>query len=333
MDIRKVMVLGSNSFSGSHCVAHFLNQGCRVIGISRSPEYSPVFLPYLYKSRKRPSLFAFHQLNLNKDLDKIVGLIDEVVPDLIVNFVAQGNVQFSWDSPRQWFETNCLGVGNLAECLKGREYLRKWIQISTPEVYGPCQDFKETLTQYNPTSPYAASKAAGDLYLLTLFKKYGFPVVFIRSTNVYGIHQQLYRIIPKTIVFIKKGWRLPLHDGGKAVRSFIHIRDIADGIFRAVGYGSTGEAYHFSSGEYVSIRQLVEMICLQMSVKFEEVVRISSERTAQDAVYDLNCDKARKRLGWRPLIQLEDSIREVISWVTDNWEEISKLPTDYIHQE
>lgn len=332
MIINKVFIIGSNSFSGSHCVNYFLeNTNCKVIGISRSQEYSAVFLPYLYKKKKRPTRFTFYQFDINKDLRQIINLIDSEKPEVIINFAAQGNVQYSWTNPEHWFRTNCLGIANLADNLKNKEYIKKYIQVSTPEVYGPCENFKESANYFNPTSPYAASKAAGDLFLSALFKKYNFPVSFIRSTNVYGIHQQLYRIIPRSVIYVKKGWKIPLHNSGEIVRSFVHISDIIDGIFKVIQKGRSGDIYHFSS-KPLPIKLLVQMVCTNMKTDVDDFVEFSAARNP-DFVYDLNCDKAKRELGWNPKVSLDSGILEVINWINDNWVDVVESPLEYVHKE
>lgn len=332
INIKKVLIIGSNSFSGSHLVYYFLeNTDCEVIGISRSQEYSSIFLPYLYKKKKRPDRFTFYQMDINKDLRQIVNLIDQEKPEVIINFAAQGNVQYSWTNPEHWFRTNCLGIANLADNLKNKRYIKKYIQVSTPEVYGPCENFKENSNYYNPTTPYAASKAAGDLFLSALFKKYNFPVSFIRSTNVYGIHQQLYRIVPRSVIYVKKGWKIPLHNGGEVMRSFVHITDVVDGIYKVMQKGRAGDVYHFSS-KPLPIKNLVEKVCDKMKADFKDSVELSAARNP-DFVYDLNCDKARKELNWKPKVSLDSGIKEVIDWINHNWQEVLDSPLEYVHKE
>ncbi len=332
MDIKKIAIIGSNSFSGSHAVDYFLtNSDARVIGISRSPEYDYIFLPYLYKKERSPK-FKFFQLDVNKDMDRIINLLDREEPEAIINFAAQGNVEHSWKNPEDWFKTNCLGVMNLTNRLKDKKYIKKYIQISTPEIYGPCENFKESLNYYSPSTPYAASKAAADLFLLTLFKNFNFPVSFVRSANVYGTHQQLYRIIPKTVICLKKGEKLPLQGGGKTVRSFVHIKDVFRGIHDILMKGKNGEVYHFAT-EGLAIRDLVKKICSKMNRDFESSVEITSERVGKDSFYGLDSSKAKKELNWEAQITLNESINEVIAWINECWNEILKYPADYIHQE
>jgi len=329
----KIAILGSNSFSGSHLVDYFLkNTSLEIIGISRSPEYPPLFLPYLYRKERSPR-FRFFQLNINTQLPEIIRLLDREKPEIIVNFAAQGNVQYSWTNPMHWLATNAIGIPNLAFNLKDKNYLKRYIQISTPEVYGLCRNYREDSNCYNPSTPYAVSKVAGDLFLMAMFKKFGFPVSFIRSVNVYGIHQQLYRIISRTIIFLKNSTKVPLHGGGRAHRSFIHILDVCNGIHRVILGGKTGEAYHFSGGDTMEIRDLVKLICQKMNRNFEASTEVTEDRVDQDPMIDLDCSRAKEELFWQPRVELSDGINEVIQWINENWEEIIKYPFEYIHQE
>ncbi len=331
MNIKKIVVIASNSFTGSHFVNYSLEKGVEVIGISRSPEYNEVLLPYKYK--KTSKNFSFHQLDVNKDMNKIIALLDKEKPDVVVNFSAQGEVRNSWKWPNQWFETNCMAVVKLTNELKDKDYLKRYVAISTPEVYGRTEKNLKESHNYYPSTPYAASKLAGDLFLFTLHKKYDFPFVMTRSANLYGIHQQLYRIIPRTIIYLKLGKKIHLHGGGKAVRAFIHARDVADATWKAIN-GETGQIYHLAPvNEEISIRELVEMICEMMGHDFNESTILEEENYGQDAMYSLNPDKAREVLGWNPKVSLREGIKEMISWIDENWDEIKEMPLEYIHKE
>lgn len=328
----KVAIIGSNSFSGSHLIDFFLeNTDRRIIGISRSPEYPPLFLPYLYKKKRSPR-FRFFQLNINTQLPEIIRLLDREKPEVIVNFAAQGNVQHSWINPAHWLMTNTVSIANLTFSLRDRIYLKKYIQISTPEVYGLCKNRKENIQTYNPSTPYAVSKIAADLFLTTLFNKFGFPICFVRSTNFYGPHQQLYRIIPRTIIYLKLGRKIPLHGGGAVKRDFINISDVVRGIDKVISEGKIGNVYHLSSGELIKIRDLVRFICRRMNFSFRESVEMSNERTNQDPEYSLDSE-AKTELGWRPKVAFSNGVDRVIQWINDNWEEILTHPLEYVHKE
>ena len=167
--------------------------------------------------------------------------------------------------------------------------------------------------------------------LMNFVKAYNFPVVFTRAANVYGPGQQLYRIIPRTIFFFLTGRKLKLHGGGQSVRSFIHIRDVAGGTLHVARQAPAGDIYHFSTGRSLSIRELVQMIALQLGVNFQSNVDEVGDRLGKDSAYLLDSSKARNELGWQDRISLEQGIEETIGWVRDNLAELLRQPQDYIH--
>ena len=153
----KVMVFGSNSFSGSDFIDLLLeNPRYDVIGVSRSPENSQVFLPY---KRHMSSSFKFYQLDFNHDMERIFELVDSYQPDYVINFAAQGEVGPSWDNPDHWFQTNAVSLVKFTNYLKDKTYLKKYVHISSPEVYGTCHGVVTEDAPLNPSTPYAASKA------------------------------------------------------------------------------------------------------------------------------------------------------------------------------
>lgn len=348
----KLIVIGSNSFSGSHFVAGALAKGMDVVGISRSKEQSSVYLPYKWRNNdgdnrdsnsnrnrnenKRKAIqhnkFSFFKLDLNNDLDAILSLIFDFRPDYIVNFAAQGMVAESWNAPEQWFKTNMLSAVQLHNRLKDCTFLKKFVQISTPEVYGSCQgDVNESIS-YNPSTPYAVSKAGVDMSLMTFFRQYNFPVIFTRSANVYGPGQQLYRIIPRSILFFLTGKKLELHGGGRSVRAFIHIKDVVNGTLKAMLYGKPGNIYHFSSSETLSIRSLVKLIAEKTGVSFKDKVTDVDDRLGKDKAYLLNCSKAYHEFGWKARMSLDNGIEETMGWIKNNLDVLKNEPLNYIHK-
>jgi len=252
--------------------------------------------------------------------------------DYVINFASQSMVAESWINPEHWYQTNVVANVRLHEKLRKMDFIKKYVHISTPEVYGSCSGNVTEAQVFNPSTPYAASRAACDLHLLTFFKQYKFPVTFTRAANVYGPGQQLYRIIPRTMLFIRLGRKLQLHGGGRSVRSFIHLEDVSDGTLRVARQGQPGEGYHFSTPLYLSIRELVEKICSTMNVKFEEVVEVVGDRPGKDQAYLLDSTKARKTLGWDAKVSLEQGLSEVLTWIDSNLDTLKTLPFDYIHK-
>lgn len=330
----RVLVTGSNSFTGSHMIQHVLEHtDCQVVGISRSPEYDPCMLPYRYRRNVDAKRFTFHELDLNRDWTGVQDLIRELQPDVVLNFAAQGEVRNSWKWPEQWYETNCMAVVRLTEFLRAETELKRYVAISTPEVYGSTGVNMEESHSYQPSTPYGASKLAGDLHVGAMARYHGFPAVFTRSANLYGIHQQLYRIIPRSVIYMKMGKTISLHGGGLSQRAFIHARDVADLTWKAVTKGRNGEAYHCApDGELISIRQVVETIADRMGVTFDSAVEVQEENFGQDAIYSMSSKKAQAELGWKPQVSFEDGVAEVIEWVEENWETIQSMPLDYIHK-
>jgi dTDP-glucose 4,6-dehydratase len=265
-------------------------------------------------------------------VDQLIDTLTEFRPPWIVNFAAQSMVAESWQNPDHWYRTNVVANVRLHEKIRRFDFIKKYVHVSTPEVYGNCTGKVTENAPFNPSTPYAASRAACDLHLMTFFRNYRFPVVFTRAANVYGPGQQLYRIIPRTILFIKIGRKLQLHGGGHSVRSFIHVRDVADGTLRVASLGSPGEVYHFSTSHSLSIRELVELICRRMGVDLEQVTEDVGDRPGKDSAYLLDSSKARQTLGWTDTIELEKGIDETIAWVSENLKELQKRPFDYIHK-
>ncbi|MGD0476322.1 MAG: NAD-dependent epimerase/dehydratase family protein, partial [Candidatus Velthaea sp.] len=221
---RRVAVLGSNSFSGSDFVDLLLDDPLNdVLGISRSAESSPAFLRHL---RRRSPQYRFARFDLNADMPSILHALDAFEPQYLVNFAAQSEVLPSWEHPDHWFETNTVALAKLINHLQKRSYLKRYVHISSPEVYGSCEGTVLETAPLNPSTPYAASKAAADLLLATYRRAYDMPIVWIRATNVYGEGQQLFKIIPRSVIYAKLGRTIELHGGGRAVKSYIHIRDV-----------------------------------------------------------------------------------------------------------
>jgi len=325
----KIAVIGSNSFSGSRFADFLLEQGNEIVGISRSAEPDSVFFPV---RKKNISRYHFHQFDINHDLDQIMEAINDFRPDYVVNFAAQAMVAESWLHPEHWFQTNVVATVAFHDRLRRCSFLRKYVHISTPEVYGSCSGLVTENTLYNPSTPYAVSRAAADMSLMTFFKAYSFPVVFTRSANVYGAGQPLYRIIPKTIISFLTGKKLQLHGGGTSIRSFIHISDVADGTLKAAVSGQPGEIFHFATDSAISIFDLVKKIAGMLSVKWEDYVEIAGERTGKDQAYLLDTAKARTVLGWKASIDLEHGIEETIVWIKKNLERLKQQPAEYIHR-
>lgn len=323
-------VIGSNSFSGAHCVRHLLESGDTVLGISRSEEPAAAYLPYRWGETS--TRFEFRQLDLNRDLAGIVDALNVFQPDYVVNFAAQGMVAESWQHPTHWFRTNVVAQVALHDELRKMPFLKRYVHVGTPEVYGSCEGHVSEDRPFNPSTPYAVSRAAADLSLRTFVQNYGFPVVTTRAANVYGPGQRLYRIIPRTLLALRTGTRVPLHGGGVSVRSFIHIRDVVDGTRRAAVEGEVGQTYHLATSDSISIRGLVERMCRRVGVAFEDAVDVAEERPGKDMAYLLDTTRARTSLGWSDAITLDEGIEDTLQWVDANLDFLRREPVNYVHR-
>ncbi len=325
-----VLVLGSNSFSGASFCDFVAASGRDVIATSRSDEPHEALLPY--KWRKNPGSVRFRRIDINHDLDTLDAILREEKPTHIVNFAAQSMVGESWANPDHWMMTNVVSTVRLHERLRRHDRLERYVHVTTPEVYGSTEGWVKEDCPFNPSTPYAVSRAAGDMSLRTYFQTHQFPVLFTRAANVYGPGQQLYRIIPRTIVAAMGGQKLKLDGGGKSVRVFIHMTDVSDATMKIAENGTLGQTYHISGYELVSIRQLVEMILVRLGKRFEDCVEIGPERPGKDTAYTLDSVKIRSELGWRDAIGLEQGVGDVIAWAERFGQAIGRLPTRYEHR-
>ena len=307
-----IVVLGANSFSGQDFVDLLLDDpGRRVIGVSRSPERTGLFLRY--RQRADLSRYRYHALDLNRDTAKLLDLLDAEKPTAIVNFAAQSEVAPSWEHPEHWFQTNTVSLAMLVNHLRQRDYLRRYVHISSPEVYGTCVGTVRESAPLNPSTPYAASKAAADMLLGVYHRQYGFPLLSVRATNVYGARQQLFKIIPRSAIYIQMGRRIQLHGGGRAVKSYIHIRDVSRGELAVLERGKVGELYHLSPDKGTAVRDVVQFVAERRGKSLAEVVDAVEERPGQDAAYVIDSSKARTELGWRPIVSFEEGLGEVVN--------------------
>jgi len=325
-----MMVIGSNSFSGSHMVNFLLNEGHQVVGVSRSPTPVPEFAPFLKNSRI--DSFIFHQIDINLAGKGLVELVAKYEPTHIVNFAAQGMVAQSWERPEDWYRTNLLSQVAFHDAIRRLDFIQRYVHVSTPEVYGTTKGWVKESFDFLPSTPYAISRAACDLHLRSFHKVYGFPVVFTRAANVYGPGQQLYRIIPKTMISARLGNRLPLDGGGISRRSFIHIHDVCAATLAIALGGTNGQVYHISTRDAISIRDLVVRILHIMDLTFEDVVQVVPERLGKDDDYLLDSTLVRSEFGWSETLSLDDGLVETLGWVDTNFEFLSAQSLEYVHR-
>ena len=328
----RIVVLGSNSFTGSHVVAKALQNGDSVLGISRSGEPEQPFLPRTWNSSSAGE-FSFLQADLNSQMCAAVDAIRDFAPDAVVNFAAQSMVAQSWEYPEQWYQTNVVALASLVKELEDLPTLERYVHVTTPEVYGSTSDWVSENENFAPSTPYAISRAAGDWHLLAMHKARAFPVVFTRAANVFGPGQQLYRIVPKAALYAKLSKELPLHGGGISRRSFIHVDDVAAATLEIAQRGKIGSTYHISTSNLVSIRDLVAKVFEIAGVAdpSRQVAEVD-ERLGKDLGYFLDSSRLREDLGWKPRVDLETGIKSVVTWIEENMDELVDVPSEYVHK-
>ncbi len=326
----KFVVIGSNSFSGSHFVSKLIDEKHQILGISRSIEYEKVFTPYSWKGKT--SDFIFVKADLNKDHILISKKIKEFDPEIIINFAAQSMVAQSWDFPQDWYQTNVVSLSLLIDEIRKLPSLRKYVHVTTPEVYGSTTEWISENSQFSPSTPYAVSRAAGDMHLLTMYRAKNFPVVFTRTANVYGPGQALYRIVPKTILSALLHRNLRLEGGGTSRRSFIHIDDASEATYRVARLGALGQTYHISTNELISIKQLVQKIFEKTNGDYAKNVVEIEDRVGKDLGYFLDSSKIRKELNWQSKVSLDEGLKQTILWATENLQELSGKSLKYDHK-
>lgn len=289
----KILVVGASSFYGSVFCNVARQAGHDLVELSR-PEY-----------------------DLNLNLPEKAYREVQAGARRVVNFAALNMVGESWSFAPAYYLTNVVGIARLAEALE-RGGAELFVQVSTPEVYGAARQRLGPDEPFEPSTPYANSRAAADRHLALMFSRTGFPVCFTRTVNIYGPHQQAYRIVPKTAIRALSGTKLLLHGGGVSERSFIHSWDAARAVLRVLEDGVAGRTYHISGAPPISIRELVQRVCQALGRNFYEVVEDAPDRPGKDPVYLLDDTKTREELGWSPEISLEDGLAATLEWVRHN---------------
>ena len=326
----KYLVIGSNSFSGSNFINSLLKKNNNVLGLSRSKEINSIFLSY--RGNNNIKNFSFKKIDLNKNLSSFRHLLFKYKPDYIVNFSAQGMVAESWNNPIDWFETNLIAQIKIHDIIRSCGSVKKYVHFTTPEVYGNTKKKIKENFNFSPTTPYAVSRAACDMHLMSYYNAYNFPVIFTRAANVYGPGQQMFRIIPKTIYCALSNKKLNLHGGGLSRRSFIHIEDVSDAVYKICKYGKIGDSYHISTNEIITIKALVKKLCQLTKTDFREIVNISDERLGKDQAYLLDSTKIKRELSWNHKVSLEKGLKNTYEWVEKNLKILKKQPLTYKHK-
>ncbi|MBM4330462.1 MAG: dTDP-glucose 4,6-dehydratase [Deltaproteobacteria bacterium] len=242
--------------------------------------------------------------------------------DAIINFAAESHVDRSLYEPDLFIQTNVVGVQVLLQAAL-RHRIKKFIQISTDEVYGSlppdAPGFRED-TQLSPNSPYSASKAAADLLVRSYFKTYGFPAIITRCSNNYGPFQFPEKLIPLFITNALEDKPLPVYGDGLNVRDWIHVEDHCRAILAVLEKGKEGEIYNIGGdGERTNL-EITETI-LDVLGKPKSLMRYVTDRPGHDRRYAVDFSKIQRELGWSPAYPLKEGLAQTVQWYLrhDEW--------------
>jgi len=236
--------------------------------------------------------------------------------DAVINFAAETHVDRSIINPDVFVETNVKGTNNLLEAAK-KYKIRRFIQISTDEVYGSVKKGKSKEGDLlDPTSPYSASKAAADLVALAYYKTFGVPVVITRSSNNFGPYQHPEKFIPLFITNALENRELPLYGDGKNVRNWIYVEDNCRGIDFVLKKGIPGEVYNIGGNVEVPNIQVARTITSSLR-KSSGLIKYVKDRLAHDRRYALDSSKLKK-LGWEPGYNFSAALKKTVIWYRGN---------------
>jgi dTDP-glucose 4,6-dehydratase len=236
--------------------------------------------------------------------------------DAVINFAAESHVDRSISESKSFIRTGAIGVQVLLDAARDANVSR-FIQISTDEVYGSIKDglFTEE-SPIQPSSPYSAAKAAGDLLALSYFKTYHMPVIITRSSNNYGPYQYPEKLIPLFVTNCIEGKNLPLYGDGSNVREWIHVIDNCCGILLVLQQGIPGEVYNISSGMEMSNIEIARLIIKTLGAS-EKCIQRVADRPGHDFRYAMDCSKLGK-LGFSPEFEMIPGIHETVEWYRAN---------------
>ena len=339
----RLFVTGGCGFIGSNFVLHKLND-------SKNTILNYDSLTYAGNKENLKSAEGFARYELVKgsicDSDLLFNTIDRFKPHAIVHFAAESHVDRSIDNPMSFVETNVLGTAILLNMsfkfLKNNPNKKfRFIHISTDEVYGslePDEFFTEN-TNYDPSSPYSASKASSDHLVKAWHKTFNFPAIITNCSNNYGPYQFPEKLIPLIIANCCDLKPLPVYGSGENVRDWLYVEDHCHAISRVIEKGVFGETYNIGGNNQIKNIDIVETICKIMddvkprkdSKKYSDLITFVKDRPGHDLRYAIDASKIKNNLGWTPKEVFESGIKKTIEWYIENeiwWRRIQKNITN-----
>jgi dTDP-glucose 4,6-dehydratase len=318
--MKKIIVTGGLGFIGSNLIGLLLKKNYTVINIDKV-SYSSSF--YNVKEFKNSKNYKFIKCDIkDKELKKI---ILKYKPNIIFNLAAETHVDRSIDNPKNFIDSNILGVYNLLECFRdfSKKNRTKLIHISTDEVYGDVLRGRTSENYpYNPSSPYAASKAASDHLVSSYVKTYKIPAIITNCSNNYGPKQHPEKLIPKLIYNILNNKNLPIYGKGINSREWIFVEDHCNALYKISKNGKIGNFYNIGSNKdatNIKISQnLLKLAKLKFKVGKNVKIKFVKDRPGHDIRYALNSKKILKELKWRPETKFKIGLLKTFNWYLEN---------------
>tara|TARA_B100001057_G_scaffold196385_1_gene197071 strand:+ start:1182 stop:2195 length:1014 start_codon:yes stop_codon:yes gene_type:complete len=318
--MKKIIVTGGLGFIGSNLIELLLKKNFYVINIDKATYSSNLYNTKDFKNSKK-----YKYIKLDISNKKIAKIFQKYKPSGIFNLAAETHVDRSIDNPGNFIQSNIVGVYNLLECFKNfsKKNNSRLIHISTDEVYGDVLNGRSNEKYpYQPSSPYAASKAASDHLISSYIRTYNLPAIVTNCSNNYGPKQHPEKLIPKIIFNIMNNRPLPIYGKGKNSREWIYVKDHCDALIKVFQKGKLGEFYNIGSNKNLNnlqvtkelIKNSKKIITLGKRVK----VNFVKDRPGHDVRYALNSNKIKKKLKWYPKVKFSEGIKLTLNWYFEN---------------
>mgnify|MGYP001222418989 CR=1 FL=1 len=318
--MNKIIVTGGLGFIGSNLINLLISENYYVINVDKI-SYSSNF--YNTKEFKNSKNYKFIKCDIVDN--KLKKIIFKYKPIGIFNLAAETHVDRSIDNPKNFIQSNILGVFNLLEHFKeySKKYDSKLIHISTDEVYGDILNGRSSENYaYQPSSPYAASKAASDHLVSSYVRTYNIPAIVTNCSNNYGPKQHPEKLIPKLIYNILNNKPLPIYGKGKNSREWIYVKDHCEALVKIFNKGKIGEFYNIGSNKNLNNLQVSKEIIKisKKKIKIGKKVRIIyvKDRPGHDVRYALNSGKIKNKLGWKARTNFRQGIKLTFDWYYKN---------------
>ena len=243
--------------------------------------------------------------------------------DTVINFAAESFVDRSINNASPFLVSNILGTHTILDIITKQK--KRMIQISTDEVFGSLvKGTANEQSKFNPSSPYAATKAAAELLINSYSVTYGSDVIITRCTNNYGPRQFAEKLIPKTIILANQNTKIPIYGKGKNIRDWISVDDHCDAVLSALLNGVTGESYNISANNEIDNITIVRKI-LEIMNKSEDLIEFVEDRPGHDFRYSMDSTKISNKLGWKVKSSFDEGLEKTVRWYLDNPELLNSI--------